>query len=542
MQLNEQGLKNRQEWEAAGYRLPQYDREAMVTRTKENPCWVHFGAGNLFRAFQANVAQNLLNKGVIDRGIIAVSGHEAMEKLNNPRDNYFILVTLKMDGSTEKTVVGSVAESLTLDGGYEKEFDRLKEIFTKDSLQMASFTITEKGYALRGSDGNLRSDVEEDLQKGWQAPVSYIGKICALLYARYQAGEKPVAMVSMDNCSHNGTILQKAVETYAAAWCENGLVEKSFLSYIQNPEKVTFPWTMIDKICPRPDASVEAMLQKDCIQGTEPIITAKKTYIAPYVNAEESEYLVIEDAFPNGRPALEAGGLIFTDAETVDKVERMKVCTCLNPLHTALSVFGCLLGYRKICEEMQDESIRRLVELIGYKEGLPVVVDPGIIRPEEFLDTVLKVRIPNPFMPDTPQRIVTDTSQKLAVRFGETIRAYQKSDMLDIKSLTGIPLVLAGWLRYLMAVDDNGASFELSADPMIDTLKPYTSELELTKQQDVEQMIAPVLRMKEIFGVDLYETGLADKVAGYLRDMTAGVGAVRRTLDAAMSADRGADK
>lgn len=531
MQLNEQGLKNRQEWETAGYRLPQYDREAMAARTKENPYWVHFGAGNIFRAFQANAVQNLLNEGVVDRGIIAVSGHEAMEKLNIPRDNYFILVTLKANGSTEKTVVGSVAESLTLDGGYEKEFNRLKEIFTKDSLQMASFTITEKGYAIRGGDGSFRSDVLEDLQKGWQAPVSYIGKICALLYARYQAGEKPIAMVSMDNCSHNGTILREAVETYVRAWCENHLAEEGFLSYITNPEKVSFPWTMIDKICPRPDASVEAMLREDHIQGTEPIITAKKTYIAPYVNAEESEYLVIEDAFPNGRPALEKGGLIFTDAETVDKVERMKVCTCLNPLHTALSVFGCLLGYRKIYEEMQDESIRTLVETIGYKEGLPVATDPGIIRPKDFLDTVLKVRIPNPFMPDTPQRIVTDTSQKLAVRFGETIRAYQESDMLDVKTLKGIPLVLAGWLRYLMAVDDNGNSFELSPEPMLDTLKPSIDGLKLTEQQDVGSIIAPVLKMKEIFGVDLYEAGLADRVCGYLQSMTAGTGAVRRTLD-----------
>lgn len=63
-----------------------------------------------------------------------------------------------------------------------------------------------------------------------------------------------------------------------------------------------------------------------------------------------------------------------------------------------------------------------MVERIGYTEGLPVVVDPGILDPKEFIDTVLNVRIPNPFMPDTPQRIATDTSQKLAIRFGETVK------------------------------------------------------------------------------------------------------------------------
>ena len=37
---------------------------------KRNPFWIHFGAGNIFRAFQANVVQNLLNDGILDRGLI----------------------------------------------------------------------------------------------------------------------------------------------------------------------------------------------------------------------------------------------------------------------------------------------------------------------------------------------------------------------------------------------------------------------------------------------------------------------------------------
>ena len=222
--------------------------------------------------------------------------------------------------------------------------------------------------------------------------------------------------------------------------------------------------------------------------------------------------------------------MIFTDRETVDKVEKMKVCTCLNPLHTALAVYGCLLGYQKISEEMQDEELVKLVQRIGYTEGLPVVVDPGILAPREFIDTVLTVRVPNPFMPDTPQRIATDTSQKLAIRFGETVKAYQRSPELTVQSLEMIPLVFAGWLRYLMAVDDAGNAFTLSPDPLLDTVCPYVKGLALQPDQDVEAHVEEVLKMKQIFGVDLYEAGLAEKVCGYLQELTAGVGAVRSTL------------
>lgn len=48
LNLTAAGLADHKAWEAAGYALPSYDREAMITRTKESPCWVHFGAGNIF--------------------------------------------------------------------------------------------------------------------------------------------------------------------------------------------------------------------------------------------------------------------------------------------------------------------------------------------------------------------------------------------------------------------------------------------------------------------------------------------------------------
>lgn len=207
----------------------------------------------------------------------------------------------------------------------------------------------------------------------------------------------------------------------------------------------------------------------------------------------------------------------------------MKVCTCLNPLHTSLAVFGCLLGYTKISDEMKDRELVKLVERVGYEEGLPVVVNPGILDPKQFIDTVLKVRVPNPFMPDTPQRIATDTSQKLAIRFGETIKAYEAGREKKAKELQMIPLVLAGWLRYLMAVDDEGKAFELSPDPLLEELRSQMTGAKLGAKND-EETVKPVMENPAIFGVNLYDAGLAQKVYGYFSEMAAGKGAVRETL------------
>ncbi len=533
MKLTLNGLQeDRAAFEAAGYSLPAFDRETVRKNTHERPAWIHFGAGNIFRAFQANVVQNLLNRGILDTGLIAAEGYdyEIIEKSIRPHDNLTILATLKADNTVEKTVVGSIMESLILDSKNQAEYARLKEIFAAPTLQVASFTITEKGYAVTDARGTTLPAAAADFEKGPEAPDSYLGKVVSLLYHRYENGALPIAMVSMDNCSHNGDKLYAAVNAFAEAWCRNGLADKGFLDYVTDPSKVSFPWSMIDKITPRPDAKVEAMLAQDGIEELEPVITSKNTYIAPFVNAEECEYLVIEDAFPNGRPALEEGGVIFTRRETVDKVEKMKVCTCLNPLHTALAVYGCLLGYTLISEEMKNPLLKKMVETIGYREGLPVVVNPGILDPREFIDQVVNVRIPNPFMPDTPQRIATDTSQKLAIRFGETIKAYEKDPGLKVSDLKLIPLVFAGWLRYLMAVDDKGQPFTPSPDPLLETAGAYVRDYELSDAPKDLSRLDKLLSNEKVFGVDLTAVGMAETVKNYFAELSEGVGAVEATL------------
>jgi fructuronate reductase len=533
MKLTNLGLKETEKWEAAGYDLPKYDRETVTKRTKENPFWVHCGAGNIFRAFQANVVQDLLNEGKLDRGLIAVEGfdYEIIEGAYRPYDELSVLVTLKADGNIEKTVVGSVVESVILDSENEAEFNRMKEIFSNDSLQMVSFTITEKGYMLTNAEGTPFPAVAYDFEKGPQQPKSYLGKITALLYERYLLGQTPIAMVSMDNCSHNGERLYNAVNRIAKEWVKNELVGEGFLKYVNDESKVSFPWSMIDKITPRPDDDIKEMLEKDGIEDLVSYSTLKNTFVAPYTNAEECQYLVIEDAFPNGRPELEEGGIIFTTRETVDKVERMKVCTCLNPLHTALAIFGCVLGHTKISDEMNDEPLRKLVEQIGYVEGLPVVVDPKVLDLKEFIDTVINERLTNPFIPDTPQRIARDTSQKLSIRFGETVKAYVASETLDVSSLKLIPLVFAGWMRYLMAIDDEGNTFDLNPDIMLETVCPVVADIKLGAPIDAHEVLKPLLTNTKIWGVDLYEINMADKVCNYFNELIAGKGAVRRTLE-----------
>lgn len=507
------------EWARKGYELPTFDIEAVRARTHESPVWVHFGAGNIFRAFPAAILNEALNSGKYDRGVIVAESfdYEIIDKAYRPYDNLSLLVSLKSTGSIEKKVIASVTESLKADYQFE-DWKRLVEIFRNPSLQMISFTITEKGYGVNPAD----------LERGL-TPVLAMGKVAALMLERFQAGSLPLTIQSMDNCSHNGDKVKAGVMQYVNKWVENGLAPAGFLVYMQDETKVTFPWSMIDKITPRPHEKVQQMLAADGFEDNYTLQTEKHTFTAPFVNAEETQYLVIEDHYTNGRPPLELGGVLYTDRKTVDMVETMKVTTCLNPLHTAMSIYGCMLGYTLISAEMADHDIRSFIQKLGYIEAMPVVTDPGVLNPYEFIGAVLNRRLPNPFMPDAPQRIAMDTSQKLPIRFGETLRKYQERG-LDKSNLVLIPLTLAGYARYLRGIDDNGNAFEPSPDPLLPELQAIVAGLEVREGEQDFSCLHTLFARTDVFGVDLYAMDLGDQIEGMTKELYAGPGAVRRTL------------
>ena len=510
--------------------LPKYNIGAVRENTRVNPTWLHFGAGNIFRGFISSLQDALLNEGIESTGIIAADtfDFEIIDRIFTEHDNLTLNVSLMADGSVKSEVLASVCEALKADSSDKNYMERFRQIATDPSLQMISFTITEKGYAVKNTQGELMPVVKEDIANGPGKSKHAMSFVAGLLYERYKTGRLPVALVSMDNCSHNGEKLKSAVMTIANGWLEAGHVDSGFIDYISDESIVAFPWSMIDKITPRPSEKVQKMLEDMGMEDIAPIITSKKTFIAPFVNAEQPQYLVIEDSFPNGRPALEKAGVYLTDRDTVNKTERMKVTTCLNPLHTALAVYGCMLGYTLICEEMKDSELTRLVNRLGYVEGLPVVTDPGIISPKEFIDEVVKKRLPNPFMPDAPQRIATDTSQKVGIRFGETIKSY--AALGKTSELKAIPLAIAGWLRYLLGVDDNGEPIEISADPLKDELCAHLAGIELGKPESYCGQLKAILSNETIFGSDLCALGMDKLIEEIFVKEIAGKGAVRATL------------
>lgn len=533
MKLTKDGIQNRESWEKAGIKLPGYEVEKVCQKAKEEPGWVHFGIGNIFRVFIGGIADGLLEQGELDRGITCVEtfDFDVVDKIYEPFDNLGLNVLLHGDGTREYKVIGSLAEAVKAIASDPEQWARMKEIFVSPSLQMVTFTITEKGYALQKADGTWFPFVEADIQNGPDHAVGAMAIVTAMLYERYRAGKYPLALVSLDNCSQNGAKLQESVTMMAEEWKKAGFVEEDFLTYLQDEKVIAFPWTMIDKITPRPSEQIAEDLEALGVENMHPVITGKRTYIAPFVNAEKPQYLVIEDNFPNGRPALEKGfGVYMADRETVNLSERMKVTVCLNPVHSATGPLGVVLGYDLFAHMLNtNDDMMKMARMIAYDEGLPVVPDPGILSPQEFVDELFNDRFPNEYLGDTNLRLAVDVSQMVGIRFGVTIKAYVEK-YGDASRLTAIPLGIAGWLRYMLGVDDEGNNYELAPDPMNEEIQELFKDIVVGQPETFTDQLKSILSNERIFFTNIYETGLGEKIETMFREMIGGPGAVKETI------------
>ena len=233
MDLSKVNLKNKEFWNSINVALPEYDIDACIKATESAPAWLHVGGGNIFRAFIARINQRLLNQGLTDTGIIVcgTQDYENFERVYKPFDNLSIICDLRPDGNTGYEIIGNITEAIAANYDISENIRRLNEIARNPSLQIISFTITEKGYALRDADGRLFESAEKDMENGPSHPVTCMGFIAALLLERFNAGRYPLALVSMDNCSHNGDKLKSSVLEIIEAWAGKGYVDESFVDY-----------------------------------------------------------------------------------------------------------------------------------------------------------------------------------------------------------------------------------------------------------------------------------------------------------------------
>jgi len=443
--------------------LPSYDRSKLVPRI------VHLGFGAFHRAHQSVYADILASEHGSDWGYCEVNligGEQQIADLQ-AQDNLYTVAEMSADAWTAR-VVGVATRAL------HAQVDGLETVLAamcEPQVAIVSLTITEKGYGHSPATGQLVLEtpfIAADLQNP-QQPKSAAGVIVEALARRKAAGLAPFTVMSCDNMPENGHVTRNVICAYARA------VNAELAAWIE--ANVTFPSTMVDRIVPAVTA--------DTLDKIEQITGVRDP---AGVACEPFRQWVIEDNFVAGRPEWEKAG-----AELVADVvpfEEMKL-RMLNGSHSFLAYLGYLGGYQHINECMEDEHYRRAAHTLMLAEQAPTLKVKGVDL-AHYADLLI-ARYSNTALRHRTWQIAMDGSQKLPQRMLDSVRWHRVHN----HSFSLLALGIAGWMRYVGGVDEQGQPIEVS-DPLLSVIQQAVNG-----SAEGEDRVKALLGIEAIFGSEL---------------------------------------
>lgn len=440
---------------------PDYNRENLRTRM------VHIGFGAFHRAHQAVCSDRLASEHGSDWGYceINLNSGELIQALK--QQDYCYSVAEMAGDQLALRVIGVVKEALH---GKSDGIDAVIEALAQPDVAIVSMTVTEKGYCYEPSSGKLDLNhpaIVHDIANP-ESPSSLPGLILAGIVRRRERGLAPFSVMSCDNMPENGHVTRNVV---------TGLAEK-LDSELANwiTENVTFPSTMVDRIVPAMTDETHAALREK-LGCDDPVSVACEPFLQ----------WVIEDNFVSGRPEWEKAG-----AELVSDVlpyEEMKL-RMLNGSHSFLAYLGYLAGYQHISDCMADEHYRQAALQLMMAEQAPTL--RANVDLAAYADSLI-ARYENLAIKHRTGQIANDGTQKLPQRWLDSIRWHLKHG----GSYKLLALGVAGWIRYVGGVDEQGEAIEIR-DPMREQLAQRVAET-----PEGEARVAALMSIKAVFGEDL---------------------------------------
>jgi fructuronate reductase len=227
---------------------------------------------------------------------------------------------------------------------------------------------------------------------------------------------------------------------------------------------------------------------------------------------------VVEDDFPGGRPAWEQAGAVLTD--DAQPWERLKLRT-LNGVHSAVAYLGAVAGCETIAEAIRLPGLLAAMRQFIADDVAATLLPPAGVTTVDYGEQVLQ-RFANPAIGHRTVQVAMDGTQKLPQRVLHTI--------LERRAAGGVPrwatLVVAGWMRYVQGVADDGRELPLD-DPLADTIRarlaaaPSTADGVVGALLGLDTVFDPALAADETVRDLLVEWltaldkhGVADTLAG----------------------------
>ena len=406
MPLSERSLA-----ELQGISVPNYDRENI------RPGVLHIGVGNFHRGHQAVYFDDLLQSDP-QWGIVGVSMRSGGTRDRMAPQDHLYTVCEKNGNESSYRIIGSILEVLVLAESRQK----ILNLGANSDISCITLTVTENGYC-HANSGDLNwqhPEITHDVENP-DSPISVPGLLVSLLDARMRADGGPINLISCDNLSANGRVLQSVVSQFA----ERRSAELA--KWIA--QNVAFPNTMVDRIVPATSDEDIEIFADTCFADSA------------LINTEGFTQWVIEDCLVGNAPPLAQTGVLLT--ADVGAFETMKL-RFLNATHSTLAYSGLLLGYKFIHEALEDPLLNSFATQLMREEIAPVTETPDSININRYQQSVL-ARFRNAAVPYKTSQVATNGSLKLPQRIFPTIESHLHAAEIPRR----LCIVVACWLACL---------------------------------------------------------------------------------------------
>lgn len=464
-------------------------------RSKVRPGIAHLSVGNFHRAHQAVYVDRVLalpnqeGWGIVGIGLLDTPAEQAKAEALQAQDGLYTLTECPPDKPDVVRVIKSLVEYVHAPADRVAVIRRLAD----PALRLVTMTITEGGYYMdeAGHFMQAHPDMMEDLAR--ETPHSAFGVLVEALRLRRQAGVAPFAVLSCDNVPHNGQVARKAL----LGWAEQRDTELA--SWIS--QTVAFPSCMVDRITPAVrEADIRRLDDASGIEDRAPVY------------CEDFIQWVVEDDFPQGRPAWDQVGVLFT--KNVAPYEQVKL-RMLNASHSMMALPGVLMGYRVVSDAMQDPAVISLLEQFLGLDAEPLLqAPPGMALPE--YGALLLSRFRNKAISDQLVRIASDSASKLPV----FIRPTASGVVAHGHDGRRISFLLACFCAYLAGRDEKGAVYDVLEPHLTDEDKKLAFDADPTKALEMTVFSGWDLEKSDTFVTQFVEMRQALKAQG-----------VRKTLE-----------
>ena len=460
---------------------------------------IMFGTGVLLRGLPAHFIETANRKGVFNGRIVMVKSTDGGDAMPFARQQGLFTHLIQGYRHGERVDEAFVNASISRVISARTEWDAVLALAADPEISVVISNTTESGIVL----------VSEDSIHA-EPPVSYPGKLLALLHARYEhfAGdpEKGWVILPTELIPDNGRRLMEILRTLAAS---NGL-DKAFIDWMENANPVCN--TLVDRIVPGKPAGDKHRAFEEQFGYTDELMITSEPYALWAIETSHPK-VAATLTFASVNPDIHIRPDIGLQRELKLRL--------LNGTHTFSCGPAVISGFQTVDAAMEHPVFGDFVRQLMLDDIIPVLGHPDITPDDAstYASSVID-RFRNPHIGHRWLSITVNYSRKLEMRnLPLILRALDRQGKLPVR----MAFALASYLRFMKVTAGPDGRWRGSVDgneyEVQDEFSAFYADLWMT-HRDTTALVRNAFNNTDLWGTDMgSNAAVIGSVAGQLESI-----------------------